>query len=239
MAIKESSLTAKQQTDSSIPVYVVPDSPGGARAAYGDELVKPTGAGTGLHKYGQGKTAYSPYAPGTKTLNQKSLEESQRAQAVAEALNQKKFEADQAAQEDASNLGWYNATHKSSSGSDGFTPYQMYQVLQDQQKEIKTWTDKILKETSPTSAKDPLGNAVDAKNKFFNIGANGALHAYPEKALKAYQAMMPEEVFNEVANQVRAYYGYDAGPTENKPANTSVAEFRQLDKKSSEQAKEW
>lgn len=113
MTIQESILTAKQRAQSSIPVYVVPDKPGGVKPSYGDELLGQ--AGPGNYQYGLGKSTYAPFAPGTKTLAAKQFDEEKRAQAVAEAINQQKLELDQAETAYALNKPYY----KPSSGGTG------------------------------------------------------------------------------------------------------------------------
>lgn len=85
MTIQDSILTAKQQANDSVPVYVVPDSPN--KPSYGNELtIKPPGQ----YQYsGLGKSTYAPFAPGTKTAAQKQYEKEMAEQkAKAQALSQ-------------------------------------------------------------------------------------------------------------------------------------------------------
>lgn len=92
MTIQDDILRAKQQYD--IPVYVVPDKPGGVKPSYGDELLGQ--AGPGNYQYNFGKSTYAPFAPGTQTLAAKQFDEEKRANAVAEAFRLKELQTKQA-----------------------------------------------------------------------------------------------------------------------------------------------
>lgn len=240
MSIQDNILTAKQVQQSEIPVYVVPDEPGGQRPSYGNERVGLSGPG--MYQF-PGKNVYSPFAPGTKTLASRGFDEEKRAKSVAEALAKQELEANKKAQEEALKLDWYNATHKSSGSrgsSGGLTPYQLLQLMQKQEEKASDWVERIIKETSPTKITEGLtGEVIEGKNKFYDVGAKGAMHAYPEKALKAYKTLIPADIYNEVARQVRGYYGYEGDPTTLKPAGTSVSEFKMLDQRSANQAQKW
>lgn len=85
MTLQESILTAKQQANNSVPVYVVPDESN--KPSYGNELtVKPPEQ----YQYsGFGKSVYAPFAPGTKTAAEKQYEKAMAEQkAKAQALSQ-------------------------------------------------------------------------------------------------------------------------------------------------------
>lgn len=114
MTIQESLLTAKQLQNSSIPVYVVPDQPGGTKPSYGDELLGQ--AGPGNYQYNFGKSTYAPFAPGTQTLAAKELDEQKRAQAVAEAIDQQKLELDKAQTLYNINKPYYDPSNSGSGG---------------------------------------------------------------------------------------------------------------------------
>ena len=118
MTIQESLLTAKQLQNSSIPVYVVPNQPGGNKPSYGDELLGQ--AGPGNYQYNFGKSTYAPFAPGTQTLATKELDEQKRAQAVAEAIDKQKLELAQLETAYTINKPYYGPSN-SSSGSGSMT----------------------------------------------------------------------------------------------------------------------
>ena len=186
------------------------------KAQYGNEMVRNTGAGTGLYDLGYGKGVYSHYAPGTKTLASQQEDEAKRAQAVAEALAQKQYELEAAKAADTSALNWYGATNSGGGGSSGsgsnsfsgLTAKQTYDAVRQQQKDVSAWADKIIALTEPKAYKNKDSEMIqNGKNKFYHVGANGgAYHAFPAEALKAYKSQIPADIYNDVVTAVMGHF---------------------------------
>lgn len=84
MALQDKLMSAVQQRKSDIPVYVVPDKPGGQRQQY-DTPTQKSGwqdytqqTLDSISQYREKNPVNIPFAPGTKTMGQKNLDESKR-----------------------------------------------------------------------------------------------------------------------------------------------------------------
>ena len=114
------------------PVYVVPD--GNDKTAYGNEMVKKTGAGTGLYDLGYGKGVYSQYSPGTKTKATRDAEaakakaladENTKAQSLANAVQASKTDTSSDANNGISGSldDWLSQALKDTGQSQSLLPY--------------------------------------------------------------------------------------------------------------------